>query len=148
MLLYTPHIHVLTNTSWVSVVDERLVQRSIRRLRRIDGALRALSKDSKLKTYANRLVVEYRQNDREDGRMALADVEANLTLHLKDVSDGLEVIRKEVGIIHELWKEGSAIRDRFMRMLSYVEDMRQWADKHKLLGHWHDRKLLFQQGAS
>ena len=77
--------------------------------------------------------------------MALMDVETSLALQLKDIEAGLETIRQEVGILDDLWKEGAAIRDRFTRVLSYVEDMCQWADKGKLLTRWKDRRLLYQQ---
>lgn len=127
------------------LVDKCLVLRCIRRLRKIDACLRGQIDDSQLRVYANELIAEYREKEPEDGCMALMDVETSLTLQLKDVEAGLETIRQEVSILDDLWKEGAAIRDRFSRILSYVEDMRQWADKGKLLVRWRNRKLLFQQ---
>lgn len=128
-------------------IDTRLVQRCIRRLRKIDSILRGQSHDSNLKDYAKEIVEEYHCREHEDGCMGLADIETGLTLNLKDVEDGLDKIRQEVGIRDVLWQEGAAIRDRMARILTYVEDIRQWAEKGKLVKVWQARRLLFQQSA-
>lgn len=75
----------------------------------------------------------------------LIDLESDTSTHLRAIDTGVATIQEQVGIIDANWKEGNTIRGRYARALSYIEDMRQWADKGKLRTRHRHRQLLFQQ---
>lgn len=97
--------------------------------------------------YAKTLLEQYKSLDREDGRLLFIDFVAEYNTLLAAIEVDLECIKEEGGILHNAWKEGAATRDKFARMLEYVEDMLGWAEKHKLRNAAKNRALLFQQSS-
>ena len=75
----------------------------------------------------------------------LIDLESDLSRQVQAIEAGAESIRLEVGISDTIWKEATVVRERFTRILGYVEDMRQWAEKRKAKLRYKHRQLLFQQ---
>ena len=111
----------------------------------MDDILRGGSVDGNLTTYGAEIYAEYRSKEREEGLLMLLDLERDITTQLSNVDSGLETIRKEVGLLDPIWKEGNLIRSRYARALGYVEDMRQAAELKKLKVRYKARQLLYQQ---
>lgn len=143
-LVFLPLLACHSDLTCSPTVDQRLVQRHIRRIRQLDDILRGGSADGNLKTYGAEVYADYGSREREDGLLMLIDLEAETTMHLKSIDDGLDKIHREVGSLDPLWKEGAVIRARYARALEYQEDMRQWAEKKKLKACYKARRLLFQ----
>lgn len=126
------------------IVNEAVIRRHIRRIRVQDGFMTATVGPS-LTKYAKTLLDEYKSLGQEDGRILFIDFIDEYNGLLTAIEVDLECIKEEGGILHSAWKEGSATRDKFARMLEYVEDMLGWAEKHKLRNAARGKALVFQQ---
>ena len=137
----------LTNASTPldRVIDDKLVNRSLRRMRALDAELRSASSNS-LVGWAKTLCHEFVSNPNfDEARQTLTIYENQLHREIQICQEELEKIRKEGGITHQGYHDGAHMRGRLETMYGYVIDLRAHADKGDLHDAKRERILLYQQ---
>ena len=128
-----------------SVVDEHLMNRSLRRLRAVDAKLRADSGNS-LVGWASTMCRNFKTHPNNEGAFAELVAYENLMQEGVDTcQQELDKIRSEGGVSHQMYHDGATIRTRMETMLAYVMDLRHHAVKGTLLIARQDRNLLYQK---
>lgn len=127
------------------IVDEKLMNRSLRRMRALDARLRADSGNS-LVGWASTICRNFKvHRSNEEAFAELAAHENLLQDWVDSCQQELDKIRDEGGVSHQMYHDGVAIRTRMETMLGYVMDLRRHGAKGTMLIARQDRTLLYQQ---
>ena len=127
------------------IVDEQLMNRSLRRMHIIDAQLRADSGNSLVGMAATicRNFKLHRNNEE-----AFAELAAHENLcqeRVESCQQELDKIRNEGGVSHTMYHDGVKIRSRMETMLGYVADLREHGVKGTLFIARQERGLLYQK---
>lgn len=129
----------------IRVIDEKLINRSLRRMRTIDAELRSASNNS-LVGWAKSLCNEFDTNlNYDEVRETLTIYEGQLHREINICQEELEKIRKEGGITHGSYHDGAHMRSHLETMYGYVLDIGAHADKGDLHAAKQQRTLLYQR---
>ncbi|KAF9023077.1 hypothetical protein BDZ89DRAFT_1041849 [Hymenopellis radicata] len=124
--------------------DEQLCNRLRRRMRVLDGQLRAATNNA-LIPWAAGVVAEFEDLGVIDGCSYISGHEETLKDKLAIIGRALADIEKEAGLENEYWRDVNEIQQGFSTAYRYIADMWAYAQKGLLLKARKKKELLYQK---